>query len=173
MSLLDNAIKLATFGHRNQTRKYTGDPYIMHCIEVAGLLTSVNMGQEIVAAGMMHDLIEDTPLTYEDIRAATSGLVADIVAEVTDVSKPKDGNRAIRKAKDRDHLAQASIFGKTVKLADMISNTRSIMEHDLGFAKIYIPEKRAVMEVIVEGHPGLYQMANQLITDAERRLEFS
>lgn len=90
---------------------------------------------------------------------------------LTDVSNPLDGNRAARKAIDRDHTAKASPEAKTIKLADMISNTASIMKHDLvGFARVYIPEKVKLLEVLREGDPVLWKVAHMQVMDALGKL---
>ena len=67
--------------------------------------------------------------------------MAELVDDLTDVSKPQDGNRATRKELDRQHTAKASPDAKTIKLADLISNSRSIMKDDPNFAKVYMKEK--------------------------------
>jgi hypothetical protein len=67
------------------------------------------------------------------------------------VSRPKDGNRAVRKAIDREHTARAPAGAQTVKLADLIANTRSIVKHDVAFARTYLAEKRLLLEVLTRG----------------------
>lgn len=79
-----------------------------------------------------------------------------------DVSRPKDGNRAVRKAKDRAHLARASAEGKSIKLADLVSNTRSIVAHDPNFSVVYLREKRALLPFLTEGDAGLFALATEL-----------
>ena len=74
--------------------------------------------------------------------------VANLVAEVTDVSTPVDGNRASRKALDRAHLAHASWRGKNIKLDDIIDNCRDICRHDPEFAQI----ARLAMRIEAERH---------------------
>jgi hypothetical protein len=85
-----------------------------------------------------------------------------LVEQLTDVSRPEDGNRAKRKAIDRAHTAKASPEAKTIKLADLIDNTRSIVELDPGFAKIYLVEKVLLLEVLQEGDAGLWEMARRM-----------
>jgi hypothetical protein len=88
---------------------------------------------EMIAAAWLHDTVEDTPATFGDIEREFGAEVRALVADLTDVSKPSDGNRAVRKAIDRHHTAQASVRAKTVKLADLIDNCRDICEHDASF----------------------------------------
>jgi len=113
----------------------------------------------MIAVALLHDVVEDTEARIEDVRARFGEEIAQGVAWLTDGSRPDDGNRAIRKAMDRDHLAQAPADMKTVKLADVISNTRSIVDHGDGFARTYLREIAALLEVLREGDPHLWQMA--------------
>jgi hypothetical protein len=82
---------------------------------------------------------------------------------LTDVSRPEDGNRAARKAIDLAHTAKASPAAKTIKLADLIDNTRSIVERDPDFAKVYLQEKARLLEVLQEGDPTLMAMAREYL----------
>lgn len=154
-----------------QVRKYTGEPYHLHCREVAQLVAAVpGVSVEAICAAYLHDTIEDTAVTAEAIEDIFGIGVAALVMEVTDVSRPEDGNRATRKAMDREHLADASPEGQTIKLADLISNTRSIVARDPEFARVYLAEKRALLGVLTKGDPGLYAQARQILIDGERAL---
>jgi hypothetical protein len=82
---------------------------------------------------------------------------------LTDVSKPEDGNRAERKALDREYIANATPDAKTIKLADIISNCSSIIKHDPEFAKVYLEEKRLLLEVLTEGDERLLALARHII----------
>jgi hypothetical protein len=81
-----------------------------------------------------------------------------LVVEVTDVSRPTDGNPAQRKALDRAHLARASEWGQTIKLADLI-DTADIAAHDPDLAKDYLAEKAALLTVLTKGDKRLRQRA--------------
>lgn len=164
--LLEIVAGFAAYKHRNQKRKYTGEPYVTHCQEVAKLVASVTDDQNVIAAAYLHDTLEDTNATYEEISFLFGKDVADLVQEVTDISKPTDGNRALRKEMDRQHIAKASRNGQLIKLADLISNTFSIVERDPEFAKIYLAEKRELLEVIDKSLP-LYERAAGIITVEE------
>lgn len=166
--VIDFAYRFAKQKHEEvgQVRKYTGEPYIVHPVAVAQIVASVDQGVDLIAAALLHDTIEDTNTTYEELRDVGFGHpIAQLVVELTDVSKPEDGNRARRKEIDRQHTAQASPWAKTVKLADLIDNTRSIVLHDENFAKVYMREKQLLLEVLTEGHPVLLAKANELVKD--------
>ena len=147
-----------------QKRKYTGEPYIVHPAEVARIVASVpGSTPDMVAAAWLHDVVEDTGCTFTDIHMAFGIDIATLVGWLTDVSRPDHGNRAARKAVDRAHSAAAPAEAQTVKLADLISNTRSIMAHDEKFAKTYLEEKRLLLEVMTKGDATLMAIARKNI----------
>lgn len=147
-----------------QKRKYTGEPYIVHPAEVAKIVASVpGSTPEMVAAAWLHDVVEDTGCTLTDIHMAFGADIAALVGWLTDVSKPEDGNRAYRKARDREHSAAAPAEAQTIKLADLISNSRSIVEHDPAFAVTYLEEKRMLLAVMNKGDPSLMAEARNYI----------
>ena len=147
-----------------QKRKYTGEPYIVHPAEVASIVASVpGATPDMVAAAWLHDVIEDTGCTFTDVHMAFGIDIATMVGWLTDVSKPEDGNRARRKAIDREHTAQAPAEVQTIKLADLISNSRSIMQHDPEFARVYLEEKRLLLEVLTRGDAGLHARASEFV----------
>lgn len=147
-----------------QKRKYTGEDYYHHPLEVASLVVehSLHWNIAMLVAAVLHDVVEDTQVPLSVIESQFGPEVAALVEQLTDVSKPEDGKRSIRKAIDREHTAKASHQAKTIKLADLISNTRSITARDPKFAPAYLAEKRQLLEVLKEGDPVLYQMAYDL-----------
>lgn len=159
LSLSLRALLFASDAHCEQKRKYTHEPYINHPIEVAAIVCAVTGDEEMIAAAYLHDVVEDCGVKLSEIEEKFGPEVAKLVEELTDVSKPEDGNRQKRKELDRLHLAKASPRAKTIKLADLISNTRSIKEHDPDFAKIYLAEKEKLLAVLTEGDRSLYKIA--------------
>ena len=162
--LVQRASEFATSAHKriNHRRKYSKQPYTVHLQAVAGLVASVTDDQEMIAAAWLHDTVEDTPVTLEDIEAKFGPGVAKLVDALTDISKPGDGNRLIRKEIDRQHTAGAPARAKTVKLADLIDNCTDISRNDPRFARIYLEEMSALLEVLKEGDSALYQQAREL-----------
>lgn len=146
----------------DQRRKYTNEPYIMHPAAVVELVRSVDHTEAMIAAAWLHDTVEDTPATLDEVEQVFGGTVAALVEMLTDVSKPTDGNRENRKAIDRAHTAKASPEAKTIKLADLIDNTRSIVARDTEFAKVYLAEKALLLEVLWEGDAELWKIAHAL-----------
>ena len=154
---------LAGKAHEGQFRKYSGMPYIVHPIEVATIVQEVEHSDEMIAAALLHDVVEDTDYSFEDIAKEVSQEVADLVKGLTDVSTPEDGNRAVRKAIDKDHLAEQNAEVQTIKLADVISNSKDIKANDPKFAKVYIEEMKALLKVLTKGDKTLYAKAEEII----------
>lgn len=166
MNKVERARIFATAAHAavDQRRKYTNEPYIVHPTEVAAIVAGVpGATPEMIAAAWLHDVVEDTQVTEQVIREEFGDAVADIVMWLTDVSRPEDGNRARRKAIDRAHTAQAPAEAQTVKLADLISNTKTITAYDPEFARVYLEEKRQLLEVLTRGDAGLRAVAMSTI----------
>lgn len=165
MNIVQKAWVYAMAAHAavGQKRKYTNEPYIVHPYEVMTIVKSVPHTEDMLAAALLHDCVEDTSVTLTDIHMSFGPEIATLVGWLTDVSKPEDGNRAKRKAMDREHTAQAPAEAQTIKLADLISNSRSIMQHDPEFAKTYLEEKRMLLEVMTKGDRGLHAEASKYI----------
>lgn len=163
-----HAKAFATHAHEKvgQRRKYTGEPYIGHPAEVVELVRSVPHTEAMIVASWLHDTVEDTDVMLSEIQEVFGAEVASLVEMVTDVSTLADGNRAVRKAIDRDHLQKASPAGKTIKLADLISNSRSILERAPKFAVVYLAEKRLLLEVLKEGDATLWHQAHAIVNSA-------
>lgn len=152
----------------DQRRKYTGEPYWVHAERVANIVASVTDDAAIIAAAWLHDVIEDVaPINAnfdeKAIKRELGESVLRLVLEVTDVSKPQDGNRATRKAIDRKHLARASKEGKLIKLADLIDNAIDISKHDPGFAKVFRKEAVLDLPFLAMGNKQLYEKLQKLL----------
>jgi len=170
--MVQKALAFATAAHAavGQKRKYSGDDYIVHPIRVAsGLINNVPWAtEEMVAAALLHDTVEDTGVTIETITSVFGDEVAELVGWLTDVSKPEDGNRAIRKSIDRDHSARAPGCAQTVKVCDLIDNTIDISAHDKNFARIYLKEKKALLNVLLDADPEVLKLAWEVLEAASK-----
>lgn len=155
MNLYTEALMFAAEAHDGQQRKYTGEPYIAHPIAVAEIVRGIHGTDEMIAAALLHDTVEDCGVPLEVISWKFGQHVATLVGWLTDISLPSDGNRVARKAIDRDHLARASQGAQTIKVADLIDNTRSIVAHDPKFAVTYLGEKLALLDVLERANPAL------------------
>jgi (p)ppGpp synthase/HD superfamily hydrolase len=161
--LISRAKAYATSAHKriDQRRKYSNQPYQVHLEAVASM----------IAAAWLHDVVEDTPATLGDLQKEFGDSIAKLVEQLTDISRPSDGNRAKRKEIDRLHIAQASKKAKTIKLADLIDNCRDITQHDPRFASVYLSEMSALLDVLGEGDNHLYKQARDLHSASLLKIE--
>ena len=171
--IVELALVFATMAHAGQKRKYTGEDYIVHPVEVKNLVKELypEADNAMLADALLHDVVEDTPVTLEEILRGFGQDVHDLVSDLTDVSKPSDGNRAKRKAIDREHTANASKRAKIIKACDLISNTASIVAYDKDFAHVYLKEKRALVQVMRDIDPNVFAGLERMLNVAEGMLK--
>lgn len=161
--IIKKAEKFATKAHSLQRRKYTNEPYIIHPKNVCKLVSTVTHTKEMLIAALLHDVVEDTHFTLDDISKNFGSRVTDLVYWLTDISKSSDGNRSKRKEIDRNHIASAPKDAKTIKLADLIDNSDSIIKYDQTFAKVFLSEKMLLLEVLKDGNKVLWNMAYNIV----------
>ena len=131
--LLDRAIKFAVDAHHNTERRGKGFPYIVHPLEAVEIVATITPDQELLAAAALHDTVEDTDVTVEQIRAAFGERVAALVhaesdqinGELFDGANEEETWHA-RKQATIDRLAAASHDAKIVAMGDKLSNMRAI-----------------------------------------------
>ncbi|NYZ66896.1 bifunctional (p)ppGpp synthetase/guanosine-3',5'-bis(diphosphate) 3'-pyrophosphohydrolase [Endozoicomonas sp. SM1973] len=172
LALIEQARVFATEAHAsiNQRRRFTDDPYIVHPEAVAKLVAEVTDEVVMIAAAWLHDVVEDTPVTLSDLRNQFGEDITQLVYEVSKVSGDVAGDKVLKKALDRDHFAQASPRGKTIKLADMIDNLTSVVQSAPEFAKSYVPDKALLLPLLKEGDNTLYIRATTVLEQCEREL---
>lgn len=162
---------IATFAHKDQTRKGGKIPYIKHCKDVANVLFQYGMPIEAICAGLLHDVVEDCDVTIEQLGTFVSRNIVDLVEQVTDIAKPEDGNRKARIAINSVHLSKCSVLGANIKLADILSNTKDIVETDPEFAPRYLQEKQDVLQFLKHGDTKLWRHVSNQIADGFYKLE--
>jgi len=127
--LLDRAIKFAVDAHHNTERRGKGFPYIVHPLEAVEIVATITPDQELLAAAALHDTIEDTDVTVEQIRAEFGDRIAELVHaesdQFTEGVSEEDSWHA-RKQTAIDRLAAASHDAKIVAMGDKLSNMRAI-----------------------------------------------
>ncbi len=137
-SMLDRAFALASSQHKTQKRE-SGEPYIVHPLAVAGILADMELDMEAIAAGLLHDVIEDTPISFEDISNAFGEEIALLVEGVTKLDKIQFHDKAEQQIESlrKMFLAMAKdIRVILIKLADRLHNMRTL--------KNMPPEKRLI-----------------------------
>lgn len=156
MDLIVKAVHYGAGQHEGQVRKYTGEAYFTHCKAVAALVEKFvsdhaeffpDDNGELVAAALLHDTVEDTTATIEDVERHFGETVARYVYFLT---KEPDiaGNRALRKTIYRNKLTLAPDGVKMIKFFDMFHNHDSIREHDPDFYETFSKETQQMMIAI-------------------------
>ena len=128
-TLLDRAIVFAVRAHAGTERRGKGFPYIVHPMEAVEIVATMTPDQELLAAAALHDTVEDTDVTIEQIRSEFGERVASFVAEESDEPHQRPDsveNWRARKQAAIDRLAHASRDAKMVALGDKLSNMRAI-----------------------------------------------
>jgi (p)ppGpp synthase/HD superfamily hydrolase len=166
MTTAFEAMMFAREVHKDQRRKYAGNPYTDHLAEVAGIAMTVGAGpadvhpDSFMAVCWLYDCIEDCEVGYGYLLHEFGPLIADAVAYLSDT---EEGNRSDRKAASRLRLSKAPAWVQTIKVADLISNTASIVQHDPKFAAVYLEEKRLLLDVLTRADHRLVAIARAQI----------
>lgn len=157
----------ADHGASGQVRRCTGEPYIEHPAEVVALLKQAGVTDDaMLAAAWLHDVVEDTAIGNAEIVRAFGGGIGRYVESLTDFLKPGQANRAVRKAWECRRMGNAPAAVKTIKCADLISNTRSIREHDPKFWPVYRAEALALLDVLRDcSHPALWRQLEEELSE--------
>tara|TARA_R110000824_G_scaffold36287_4_gene112977 strand:+ start:776 stop:1273 length:498 start_codon:yes stop_codon:yes gene_type:complete len=149
----------AVDAHKGQKRKYINKAYITHPIEVAIRIEDKFHNNAMTAAALLHDVLEDTKVTHSELRVFLHNVfsvefaeeVLSLVVELTDVYTKEsfpDYNRKERKHLEALRLAYVSDDAKKIKLVDIEHNSESILEHDPKFAKVFLEEKKQLLNYI-------------------------
>jgi (p)ppGpp synthase/HD superfamily hydrolase len=146
-----------------QVRKGSGAAYITHCAGVARRIRDVGGELPAVLAAYLHDTLEDTALTKEEITRLFGSETAALVEQVSEISRPEDGNRATRKAIDRDHYASGSKWAQSIKLADIDDNLSDVTTLPPSFVPVYLREKADLVNALTRGSAALQGMAMNTI----------
>lgn len=156
--------------HGNQVRQYTGEPYVNQSVEVAAIVASVQHTPAMIAASYLQDTVKNTNATLDEIKFFFGDDVAQLVEMLNDVSKPEDGHPLVRKAIDLHHAAESSPPAQTIKIARVISDTISVVEHDPAFAKTDLIEKYKLLHLLKKGDRELWASAHELVVASMREI---
>jgi (p)ppGpp synthase/HD superfamily hydrolase len=162
------AAHFAREAHKNQTRKYSGDPYIFHPMRVASKTMMLYYStEELVCAAYLHDVIEDCGVTQNEIDYIFGSTVGHYVSCLTNVSKKHpEYNREQRKRMDREHLALIPRECRSIKLIDRIDNCLDIPWNE-SFAKLYFEETKLLLGALRNSDPDLVNELSEIITKYE------
>ena len=154
--------------HGDQIRKYNNEPYWNHLYRVAETVSTLSSDMMYIEIALCHDLFEDTECTHVTLREFLIGIGYDIhdarfvcggVKHLSDVytkeAYPK-WNRKERKEEECIRLGEISFNVQSVKYADLIDNSDSILKEDKGFARVYLKEKKDILKVMKNGDFDLY-----------------
>lgn len=165
-SLIDVALEVATDAHYGQFRKYTFEPYITHPIAVSEIVKSVGGTEDQISAAILHDVVEDTWMSLTDLKlAGFSPKVISMVYELTKKSLYSSEPRSVRKKMDREFLSTVSDEAKTIKLADILHNSESILVHDPEFAKTWMEETKLLLPMLNGGSIKLYKVVESIVNE--------
>jgi guanosine-3',5'-bis(diphosphate) 3'-pyrophosphohydrolase len=157
--LLTRAALAAAEAHKGQTRKGGEVPYVNHVIEVAHLVAEAGGTPEMVAAALLHDVVEDGEATGETVAADFGPCIATLVAGLTDAPEWKALPREARKRRQAEHMARAPRAVRRIKIADQTSNVRDVGRLPKGWspgeARAYIAGAALVVDACRGADAGL------------------
>lgn len=174
LDILEKITQFADQAHGEQRRKYTPEKYIVHPIRVMEICSIYIQSLPVLGAALLHDVIEDTPLSKYDIATFLTDIMSPsdvevtvrIVVELTDVytkeSYPK-WNRTIRKIRESERLQSISPDAQTVKYADILDNCSEILQYDRGFGKRFLTECKVILDLAQKGDPVLHRRTQTLV----------
>ena len=166
-AVLDRAIVLAVKAHSGTERRGKGYPYIVHPLEAVEIVATMTADQELLAAAALHDTVEDTDVTVEQIREEFGDRVADLVASESDTFEEgvsEEESWHARKQAAIDRLSKAGREAKMVALGDKLSNMRAI-------ARDYAVQGDALWNLFHAKDPKDHEWHYRGLADALRDLE--
>ena len=158
----DKAALFAINAHANTERRGKGFPYIIHPMEAAEIVATITNDQEILAAAMLHDVIEDCDVSIEEIKKEFGDRVAALVASESDKQFPGLSEEESWKARKQfaiDRLKELPRDGKIVALGDKLSNMRAI-------ARDYKVQGEKLWDMFHAPDPSLHKWHYEGLTDA-------
>ena len=166
-ALLDRAILFAVKAHAGTERRGKGFPYIVHPMEAVEIVATITPDQELLAAAALHDTVEDTDVTIDQIRAEFGDRIASLVGAETDVlidGRSEEESWHDRKRAAIDRLSKASRDAKIVAMGDKLSNMRAI-------ARDYAVQGDALWNLFHVKDPKDHEWHYRGLADALRDLE--
>jgi (p)ppGpp synthase/HD superfamily hydrolase len=180
--ILDKVRAFADQSHGDQLRRYSKERYIVHPVKVMQLCKEYTNDLSVLAAALLHDVLEDTSVPRGDIRLYLETIMKteevnrtlQFVEELTDLFTKNNyphWNRKLRRCKEGERLSTASPEAQTIKYADLIDNCLDIAENDIDFAPVFLRESKELLKKINRGNPLLYIRAVNTVEDCIRKVE--
>lgn len=170
---LMDAMGFAAIKHAKQKRRYSGDPYITHLMRVTERLQSLHpqfdITDDMLKAAALHDAVEDTDCTLEEIEARFGKTVRDYVAALS--IDPRAGNRAARMAKYQAQIKAAPLEVQLIKFCDLSDNIDDIRTHDKSFFEVYRREGLKMADALEKIGPRLQNRLRWMLTHDEKYRE--
>jgi (p)ppGpp synthase/HD superfamily hydrolase len=175
-AILEKIRDFADEAHGDQMRKYSPERYIVHPVRVMEMLQNYNSNLPVLAAALLHDVLEDTEVGRKEILDFLRALMSNgqaqktlaLVEELTDVYIKKDYpllNREQRKRKELDRIIRTSPEAQTIKYADILDNTKEITTKDPDFAPRFLRECLEVLKNTNKGNKNLRNIALEAVND--------
>lgn len=174
MDQLSQIKHFATEAHGDQRRKFADEPYINHPVRVMELCREYTSALPVLSAALLHDVLEDTAVTQEELSAFLHSVLSPadadktlaLTIELTDVyvkTNYPQLNRRTRKQKEAARLGSISAEGQAIKYADIIDNANDIPKAEDDFVPTFLRECRQLLKTMTNGHPALRERANAIV----------
>jgi guanosine-3',5'-bis(diphosphate) 3'-pyrophosphohydrolase len=180
--VLEKITEFADKAHGDQMRKYTPERYIVHPLRVMEMCRQYTSDLAILAAAILHDVLEDTPVTQKEMleflctvmdpgnAKKTMKLVVELTDEFVKSAYPSF-NRRKRKAMETERLIKTSPDSQTIKYADIYDNCLEIVKHDRHFARVFLSECKNILSKLDKGNPDLWKKAMQIVDAGIKQLK--
>ena len=172
---LTHAALFAARHHAGQTRRGGDIPYINHCLSVAAMVADSGADEDVVAAALLHDVVEDTVATNTDLDHTFGPRVAEVVAEVTDDPDWSALSTVERKTKQIGKMQRASKPAKLIKIADQVSNVADLAGmksgHPADWLEGYLSTSKKIVDVCRDASPDLGHRFDEAATRLSAKIE--
>ena len=166
--LITAAKKFCVEAHKGQLRKYTKDPYYLHPFVVADMASKVLTEDWQYVVALLHDVVEDTSITYQDIRDAFGHNVMEGVMWLTD---DEEGNRATRKQLACERIWKAPAYIQNIKCCDILHNCESIYKYDPKFGVAFQKECMKMLIGMTKADKDLLEHVKFIVEDDRWKME--
>lgn len=181
---LEKVYQFADDAHADQLRKYCPDRYMVHPRRVMELCKPIATDITMLAAALLHDVLEDTPVTKAELsifltdltNIQTANKILKLVVELTDIyikATYPQLNRKERKTREAKRMQSVSPEAQTLKYADILDNCREIVLYDRQFAPRFLQECRQLLQVMDKGDDHLRNQALKVVEDGLKSIRHS